>query len=128
MDLWMRYTIQFAKLVFNLNNHSHKQKPNESAIHLHFISSYSDFIPNRRSRLGLKAGKGQGIQADQPFQIYNIKGSMTSEIKVDRASGWIIEAKISQKMKGDSHVKGNPQMPNGMTIPMETATETVVTN
>lgn len=59
---------------------------------------------------------------------YDVKGSMTSEIKVDKASGWIIEAKISQKMKGDSHIKRNPQMPDGMTIPMETTTEMVVTN
>ncbi len=59
---------------------------------------------------------------------YDIKGTMTSEIKIDKSSGWVIEAKISQNMKGDGHIKGNPQMPDGMTIPMETTTETVMTH
>lgn len=59
---------------------------------------------------------------------YDIQGSMTSEIKVDKASGWIIEAKIDQKMKGHNYVKENPQIPNGMKIPMEIATQQVITN
>ena len=59
---------------------------------------------------------------------YDIKGTITSEIKIDKTTGWIIEAKISQTMAGDSHIKGNPQMPDGMTIPMETTTETVITH
>jgi hypothetical protein len=37
---------------------------------------------------------------------------------VDKISGWIIEAKIKQDIQGDVYIKGNPQMPDGMKIPM----------
>jgi len=49
---------------------------------------------------------------------YDLTGSMISEIKVDKETGWIIEANINQEIKGDAYIKGNPQLPNGMKIPM----------
>ena len=49
---------------------------------------------------------------------YDLTGNMSSEIKVDKVSGWIIEAKIKQDIQGDVYIKGNPQMPEGMKIPM----------
>ena len=42
----------------------------------------------------------------------------TEKIKVDKNTGWIIEAKINQEMKGETQVNATPQMPDGMTIPM----------
>jgi hypothetical protein len=59
---------------------------------------------------------------------YDLKGSMQSEIKVDRKTGWIIEAKINQEIKGDAYIKENPQVPNGMKIPMTMIHETLITN
>lgn len=49
---------------------------------------------------------------------YDLDGSMASEIKVDRETGWIIEANIKQEIKGVAHIKENPQLPNGLKIPM----------
>lgn len=57
---------------------------------------------------------------------YDMTGSQVSEIKVDKKSGWILEAKINQNMKGDAHIKDNPQLPGGMTIPMVIATEMTI--
>lgn len=57
---------------------------------------------------------------------YDLSGTMTSEIKVDRKTGWIIEARTNQEMKGDAYIKGNPQMPDGMKIPMELKSETLI--
>lgn len=59
---------------------------------------------------------------------YDLTGNMLSEIKVDKITGWIIEANISQNISGDVYIKSNPQMPNGMKIPMVMKNETIFTN
>lgn len=59
---------------------------------------------------------------------YDMKGTMLSEIKVDKNTGWIVEAKINQEIKGDSYIKENPKMPNGMKIPMTMKIEMIISN
>lgn len=59
---------------------------------------------------------------------YDMKGQMMSEIKVDRETGWIIEANISQEIAGDAYIKENAQLPDGMKIPMTMINEMVITN
>jgi hypothetical protein len=59
---------------------------------------------------------------------YNLSGTMNSEITIDAQSGWIIEAKINQNLAGNTSIKDNPQIPGGMTIPMEMQSEIVVTD
>lgn len=49
---------------------------------------------------------------------YNMTGTMTSEIKVDKTTGWVREANLKQEMQGTTTVKANAQMPNDMQIPM----------
>lgn len=56
---------------------------------------------------------------------FAMNGTMVSDIKVDKKTGWILEAKISQDIAGDANIKGNAQMPDGMTIPMTIKTEIV---
>ncbi|MCW3807075.1 DUF6263 family protein [Plebeiibacterium marinum] len=58
---------------------------------------------------------------------YNMKGSLVSKIKVDKKTGWIVEAKIDQEMKGTTEIQSNAQMPNGMSIPMEMKNKMTVT-
>ena len=58
----------------------------------------------------------------------DLNGSLISEIKVDKESGWIIEATITQDLSGNTHMKGNPQMPEGMSIPMSIKSKSVITN
>lgn len=54
---------------------------------------------------------------------YELSGSMISEIKIDISSGWVIESKISQEIKGIVHIKEN-----GMTVPMTMINEMTITN
>ncbi len=68
------------------------------------------------------------IEANGMPLKYDLKGSMISDIKVDKETGWIIEATISQEIKGDAFVKENPQMPNGMKIPMIMINEMTIKN
>lgn len=58
----------------------------------------------------------------------DLTGNMVSEIKIDPKTGWTIEAKINQNLSGDTVVKPNAQLPDGMTIPMSMKTESVITN
>jgi hypothetical protein len=59
---------------------------------------------------------------------YDLTGTMLSEIKVDKNTGWILEAKMNQEIKGDAIIKENPQLPNGMKIPMTMKSEMLITN
>lgn len=58
---------------------------------------------------------------------FDLAGNMSSNIKIDKKSGWIVEATINQQIQGDTFIKENAQMPNGMKIPMMMKNEMTVT-
>jgi len=58
---------------------------------------------------------------------YNMTGAINSEIKIDKQSGWIIEAQNTQDIEGEAQIQPNPQMPMKMTIPMVMKNETRIT-
>lgn len=74
------------------------------------------------------ADKDAFIESNGMPMKYDLKGDMSSEIKVDKISGWIIEAKIKQDIQGDVYIKENPQMPDGMKIPMIMKNDMTFTN
>lgn len=88
------------------------------------------------SEYALIKGKSTIVTADKDAYIesngmpmkYDLTGSIDSEIKVDKNTGWIIEATINQKIEGDTYIKENPQLPNGMKIPMTMINDMVITN
>ncbi len=88
----------------------------------------SDYAQIRGNSTIKTADKDAYIEANGMPMKYDLTGSMKSEIKVDKSTGWIIEAKISQEIKGDTYIKENPQVPDGMKIPMAIITEMVITN
>lgn len=49
---------------------------------------------------------------------YDLSGAMKSEIVLDKATGWVIEAKINQELQGRVYIKKNEKLPDGLTIPM----------
>lgn len=49
---------------------------------------------------------------------YNLNGSLISDIRVDKTTGWISEVKLKQAMMGEMQILDSPQVPGGMTIPM----------
>jgi len=59
---------------------------------------------------------------------YDLTGTAVSEIKIDATTGWIIEAKTNQELGGDTYIKENDKIPNGMKIPMKMINETLITN
>ena len=74
------------------------------------------------------ADKDAYIESNGMPMKYNLKGNMSSEIRVDRQTGWINEAKINQEISGDAQIKDNPQVPGGMTIPMTMTSVIVITD
>ncbi|MFB6340159.1 DUF6263 family protein [Saccharicrinis sp. FJH62] len=58
----------------------------------------------------------------------NMKGTMSSAIKIDKNTGWPIESKLDQDLTGLSKVKGNSMMPDGMEISMKIKSSTIVTD
>ena len=74
------------------------------------------------------ADKDAYIKSNGMPMRFDLTGTMSSDIKIDKDSGWIIEAKISQEIEGDTFIKENPQMPNGMKIPMVMKNKMTFTN
>lgn len=49
---------------------------------------------------------------------YDLSGKSTVDIKADKTTGWISEAKLKQVMKGNIEILDNPKVPGGTKIPM----------
>ncbi|MGZ3814572.1 MAG: DUF6263 family protein [Mucilaginibacter sp.] len=59
---------------------------------------------------------------------FSISGTSTSDLKIDKTTGWVSEAKITQAMKGTIDVKDNPKIPGGMTIPFTMNDDQTITD
>ena len=59
---------------------------------------------------------------------YDLNGSLLTDVKIDRNTGWISEVKSKQVMKGSIEIQDNPKLPGGMTIPMTFNTDIVTTD
>ena len=88
----------------------------------------SDYAMLRGNSIMETANNDTYIESNGMQMKYDMSGTMISEIKVDRTSGWIIEANLNQEIKGNTYIKENPQMPNGMKIPMTMINEMTMTD
>ncbi|WPU98070.1 DUF6263 family protein [Mucilaginibacter sp. cycad4] len=59
---------------------------------------------------------------------YNMKGTMTADVVVDKATGWISSSKLKQNIDGTVEIKDNPKVPGGLTFPMSVTSETSSTD
>ena len=50
---------------------------------------------------------------------YDFNGTIVSELKIDKKTGWIIEGKVNQEMSGNAKVVDSEKTPGGMNIPMK---------
>ncbi len=63
-----------------------------------------------------------------PMKFLNVTGTYSSDLKLDKKTGWITQAKIIKIIKADIDVKDNPKMPGGMKIPMTINGEISITD
>jgi hypothetical protein len=74
-----------------------------------------------------------GDTTSKPVEIngmpakYSLNGTILTEIKIDKKTGWILEVKLRQLLDGNIEIMDNPKMPGGMTIPMIFNTEVTTT-
>lgn len=69
------------------------------------------------------ADKDAYIESNGMPLRYDLNGTMTSDITIDKNTCWTTSAIIKQSIKGTAYVKGNPQMPEGTAIPMSINSE-----
>lgn len=53
-----------------------------------------------------------------PLQ-YNLSGTMNATLKLSKSTGWVMDGTIDQIITGEAVIQDNPQVPGGMSIPME---------
>ena len=64
-----------------------------------------------------KKGDTYAMVSGMPMR-YEMSGTMTSDIKTDKTTGWIMESKLVEVIKGTAFIKDNDKVPGGMTMPM----------
>ncbi|MDH5598349.1 MAG: DUF6263 family protein, partial [Cyclobacteriaceae bacterium] len=79
------------------------------------------------------AGNSEMVSADYtPTDItepeFDLKGTMTSTIKVDAKTGWVVESNISQVLNGHTYVMADPNSLEKMEVPISIETKTAITN
>ena len=58
---------------------------------------------------------------------YDFEGGSTSSFTVNRKTGWVVKAQISDSISGTANIKASDEVPNGMVIPMKISSELDVT-
>ncbi|MGD8922241.1 MAG: DUF6263 family protein [Candidatus Zixiibacteriota bacterium] len=66
------------------------------------------------------------LQMGQLQVVYDVSGTQTGTMQIDEQSGWIVHAEQVQKVSGDMKVLPNPQMPDGMSWPINMTTTATV--
>lgn len=59
---------------------------------------------------------------------YSINGTVLSEIKIDKTTGWTTESKITQDFSGTNFIKLTPDAIEDMAVPMKIKTDVLITN
>lgn len=75
------------------------------------------YIISGTTNLSTPEGEGKMEQMGMEMQ-QDIKGIQKSTFKVDAKTGWIIEGKVEQNLKGALKILPNSQVPDGMEIPL----------
>ncbi|SEM08264.1 hypothetical protein SAMN05216436_101356 [bacterium A37T11] len=101
------------------------------AMDAHLVNTYQlsevtadQYILKGNSTLGTDSTK-ERLANGIPMK-FDLKGSMTSTIKIDKATGWISEGQFQQDLKGIAHISRNEKIPQDMSIPMTIKTISAV--
>jgi len=67
-------------------------------------------------------------QSDNMAATYALTGTIVSDIKIDKTTGWVSEAKLKEDISGNLNVQDGPQTPGGKVIPMKVHTDITTTD
>jgi hypothetical protein len=62
-----------------------------------------------------------------PMKFTGVTGTTTTDVKLDKASGWVTESKAVKKIDATVDIKDNPKVPGGLTFPMTITADIAVT-
>jgi hypothetical protein len=68
--------------------------------------------------------KGASIETNGMLMSFEMGGTMKSDLRIDKKTGWIAAGTVDQAIEGKTKIEGNSQMPDGMEIPMKMTTRT----
>ncbi len=72
--------------------------------------------------------EGDSIKLGNISVRLDLSGNATISFKIDKNTGWVMEIRMKQKMKGNFYYEKNAQFPDGLTIPATIENEiTVIT-
>ncbi|HEY4198599.1 MAG TPA: DUF6263 family protein [Mucilaginibacter sp.] len=106
----------------------------ESALSVKTRSTYTlqDITPNayviHADAVVTPGNTADYIETNGMPMKYLVNGTSTSDLKVDKTTGWVTEAKIIQTMKGTIDIKDNPKVPGGMSIPITMDVDQTITD
>jgi hypothetical protein len=106
----------------------------ESALSVKTKSTYTlqDITPNayviHADAVVTPGNTADYIETNGMPMKYLVNGTSTSDLKVDKTTGWVTEAKIIQTMKGNIDIKDNPKVPGGMSIPITMDVDQTITD
>jgi len=90
------------------------------------VAITSDYALIRGNSTVKTINSDEYIELNGEYIRYDAEGTILSDIKLDKESGWIIDAKIIQKMQASAFIKENSQLPSGMQLKLNTTSETIV--
>ena len=64
------------------------------------------------------ANKDAYVESNGMPMKLDLTGTMSSDIKINKKTGWVIESKTNQTIKGAAEIKDSPNMPGGMKMPI----------
>ncbi|PTN08673.1 hypothetical protein C8N47_10728 [Mangrovibacterium marinum] len=70
---------------------------------------------------------GATVESNGMAMSFEMTGSMSSHLKIDKKTGWVMAGTAEQTIDGKATIAGNDQMPEGMEIPMKMKTTTSYT-
>lgn len=72
-------------------------------------------------------GNDTYVKIGSSFIKYNLTGTATSNIKMDKKTGWVMDGKLTMNIAGTAHIKGDDEHPEGLDVPMTIVSETAIT-
>ena len=76
----------------------------------------------------ITANDGKISQINGMPAKYDLNGTLTSDIKADKKTGWVIEEKLKQDVSGTIDIQDNPNIPGGMKVPMKIHSDITTTD
>ncbi len=117
-DKWVVNTVMKSAIPFNISATYTFKNMDSDAYFIHGDAIITD------SKKDVDYHEIKGL----PMRYTNVQGNVTVDLKLDKKTCWIREAKITRLVKGMVLIKDNPKVPGGTSFPMMIIADMTVDN